>query len=290
VTSLEIVALDADSMEIEILPAVGARLHRLRVDGHDLLRTPPDVQRHVDDPYFWGSYPMAPWCNRIAAGRTAGVAGRTLDLPVSFPDGTAIHGQVSRVPWERVDDRSFRIQAGGDGWPWRYEALQRFEPGADALRLTLALTNLDDGPMPAGIGIHPWWRRPVRVGINAAAAYPSNLSTPPEPSPVAGDLDRHRVAEMPDGLDATWTDVGSPPVTLEWATRGIRATLTTDPVVDHIVAASPADIDAVAIEPQTHAPDAVRRLLNRERGRLALLPPGETMMLAIRLGFESLET
>ncbi|HEY8436971.1 MAG TPA: hypothetical protein VIK65_00035 [Candidatus Limnocylindrales bacterium] len=289
-TSLELVTLGGDGVEVEILPAVGARLHRLRVGEYDLLRTPPDLGRHVDDPYFWGSYPMAPWCNRIAAGRTADVAGRMLDLPPSFPDGTAIHGQVSRVPWEQVDDRSFRIRAGGDGWPWRYEVVQRFEPAANRLRLTLALTNVDDGPMPAGIGIHPWWRRPVRVAIDAATAYPSNLSTAAEPSPVTGDLDRRRIAEMPDGLDATWTDVGSPPVTLEWPAAGIRATLTTEPAVDHIVAASPDDIDAVAIEPQTHAPDAVRRLLNGERGGLGLLAPGETMRLAIRLAFESLET
>src|SRR4051812_25354577 len=157
---VELVRIAAGDVDLEIVPAIGARLHRLRYRGHDLLRTPPELERHLADPYFWGSYPMAPWCNRIAAGRTGGVAGRDLDLPASFPDGTAIHGQVSRVPWTRADDRTFRIRAGGDGWPWPYVVEQRFDLTGDAIVLGLRLTNLADDPMPAGLGIHPWFRRP----------------------------------------------------------------------------------------------------------------------------------
>ena len=103
-------------------------------------------------------------------------------------------------------------------------------------------------------------------------------------------MDRRALAEMPNGLDATWTDVESPAVTLEWPGAGIRATLDTEPAVDHIVAASPAGVDAVAIEPQTHAPDGIRRLLLGERGAIDLLPPGQTMSLRIRLAFDAAET
>jgi galactose mutarotase-like enzyme len=53
-----------------------------------------------------------------------------------------------------------------------------------------------------------------------------------------------------------------------------------------IVAASLAGTDAVAVEPQTHAPDAIRRLVNGEPGGLALIPPGETLELVVGLAFE----
>ena len=58
-------------LEAVLLPEAGARLHRLRAFGHDLLRTPSDADDHLREPFFWGGYVMAPWCNRLAAGTTS---------------------------------------------------------------------------------------------------------------------------------------------------------------------------------------------------------------------------
>ena len=287
--TIETVRIGDGPVEVEILPAVGARLHRLRVDGHDLLRTPSDVARHLDDPWFWGSYPMAPWCNRIAAGPTA-VAGRELDLPPNFPDGTAIHGQVSQASWTQVGDGSFRIRAGGDGWPWPYEVEQEIAMQGRAVELELRLTNLADEPMPAGLGIHPWFRRPVGVAIRADAAYRSYAAPEADPEPVAGRFDRRRLEELPVGLDACWTALAEPPIVLEWPSGGVRATIATTPPVRYVVAASPSEIDAVAVEPQTHAPAGVRRFVNGELGALTLLDPGATLGLTVRIAFDAAET
>jgi len=281
----ELVWFADGGIEIEVYPAVGARLHRLRAYGHDLLRTPWDLRPYLDDPYFYGSYPMAPWCNRVAAGPSV-VAGRTIDLPASFPDGTAIHGQVSRCAWQDAGDGRFRIEAGGDGWPWPYEVEQRFAIAGDALTLAIRLTNRSDEPMPGGIGFHPWFRAPLRVAIAGASVHPSNLATAPSPVPVSGALDRRRLETMPDGLDATWTDLGEPPVVLDWPDARIRATMSVTAPTRFIVAASLAGSDAVAVEPQTHAPDGIRRLRNGEPGGLALLEPGSALELVARLAFE----
>ena len=55
-----------------------------------------------------------------------------------------------------------------------------------------------------------------------------------------------------------------------------------------IVAASPSTLDAIAVEPQTHAPHGLRRLLAGEPGGLTLLEPHETLSVVARLGFEQL--
>jgi aldose 1-epimerase len=279
-----LVRIAGGPIEVEVLPDVGARLHRLRVHGHDLLRTPDDLRPHHDDPYFYGSYPMAPWCNRVAAGPVS-VAGRLVDLPASFPDGTAIHGQVARRPWIHAGDGRFRIEGGGDGWPWRYEVEQSIRIDGARLELGLRLTNRSDEPMPGGIGFHPWFRRPVRVAIAAASVHSSNLATAAEPVPVAGRYDRRALEEMPEGLDSTWTDLAEPPVVLEWPAAGTRATMRVDAPTRFVVAATLPGTDAVAVEPQTHAPDGIRRLLAGEPGGLAVIPPDASLELVVELTF-----
>jgi len=279
----------SDAIELIVLPEVGARLHRLRVFGQDLLRTPEDPEVHVRDPFFWGAYPMAPWCGRVEAAPVV-IGGKRVSLPANFPDGTAIHGQVYATPWEVRDDRSLAVRAGGDGWPWPYEVTMRVDAREAKLRLDYGLRNLADEPMPAGIGVHPWFLRPLHVAIRATGVLTPNQATPPEPTPVSGTFDLRELAQMPSDLDATWTDLADPPVELYWPQLGLRATMRAQAPALYIVAASPGHLNAVALEPQTHAPQAIRRLLHGEPGALAMLDPGEVLQLRATLAFERAPT
>jgi aldose 1-epimerase len=283
---VEVVRLGGESIEVEVLPELGARLHRLRAFGHDLLRTPDDPATHARDPFFWGAYVMAPWCNRIDAGRIT-AAGRVVDLAANFVDGSAIHGQVYARAWESRGDGVFRVAAGGDGWPWPYEVTQRIDVEADALTVELVLVNRSDAPMPAGIGLHPWFRAPVEVAIHAASVYPSNTRSRASSVPVDGIHDLRGRAAMAPGVDATWTDVEEPPVQLAWPDARIGATLRTEGTASHVTAASRVDLGAVAVEPQTHAPQGLRRLLSGEPGALSQLEPGASLRLVIALEMTS---
>lgn len=274
-------------LEVVVLPELGARLHRLRAFGQDVLRTPADPATHAGDPFFWGSYVMAPWANRIDAGAVA-VGSREVALGSNFPDGSAIHGQVYLRPWDVLEDGGLRIRAGGDGWPWVYEVTQQIELSDGAVRIELALTNLADDPMPAGIGIHPWFRRSLLLAIRAEAVFPSNTTSRPRPEPVHGSFDLREVGVMADDLDATWSDLADPPVELQWPDRQVRAVLRTTGSPTYVVAASPASIDAIAVEAQTHAPQGLRRMLNGEPGGLHQLEPGGTLRLAVELAFDRL--
>jgi galactose mutarotase-like enzyme len=283
--------LRSEAMEVVILPEAGARLHRVRAFGVDLLRTPDDSAAHALDPMFWGAYVMAPWCNRAAPGPMA-LAGRSVSLEPNFVDGSAIHGLVAFARWERRPDGELGIRRdAADDWPWAFEVRQRSTLVGAALEMTLQLVNCDPvASMPAGIGIHPWFRRPLEVRVPAERVYASNAGSPLEPVRVAGDLDLRRLAAPADGLDGTWGELSEPTVELAWPESSVRATLEveTDGIDVLVAVATPPEIDAIAVEPQTHGPDPLRRLEGGGPDAPALLPPGEALRLTVRLSVERL--
>lgn len=286
-----VVAIASDAIELDVLPELGARLHRLSVFGRELLRRPDGPLVHVGDPFRWGGYVMAPWCNRIEPVATE-VGGTTVRVPANSSDGTALHGQVYLARWDDLGSGVFRVTGGGDGWPWPYETTIGFSPGdaqagVATLRVEQVLTNLDDRPMPGGLGFHPWFRGPILVRINADRVLPSNLRAGDSSQPAAGDFDLGELRTMPAGLDATWLDPGAPPVELAWPDDGIAARFdveSSDGLC--IVAASPAGAGAVAVEPETHAPHGLRRLLDGQPHGLAWIAPGASIRLTTTIRFE----
>jgi aldose 1-epimerase len=274
-----------DTLEVVILPEVGARIHRLRVLGHDLLRTPDNVARHLSDPFCWGAFVMAPWCNRIEAGSVA-VGSRRITLDPNFSDGSAIHGQVFARRWEPQGDRSLIVRAGGDEWPWEYEVGLNTDVVEGSLRIEQTLTNLAPDPMPAGIGLHPWFRRPLEVAIRGDLVHKANTVSLPQPEPVSGPFDLREIGEMSDDLDATWTRLDDPPVELRWPSLGVHATMRIAAPGAYVVAASPSRLDAIAVEPETHAPQGLRRMLNGEPGALMLLDPAQSINLRVEIAFK----
>jgi aldose 1-epimerase len=276
----------SDALEVTLLPELGGRIHRIRAFGADLLHAPDDAARHATEPVAWGAYPMVPWCNRAPAGPRE-IAGRTIDLQSNFDDGTAIHGLVFERPWERRPDGSLAIAGGGAGeaWPWRFEV--SMVPSVEGARLELryALRNLSDGPMPAGIGLHPWFVRPLEVRMPAERVYASNIGSEVEPVPALGAFDLGRLGPPADGLDATWAGLEAPAIDLGWPALGIGAVLEARTNTGSILVAlaSPASIGAVAIEPQTHGPDPIRRLIRDEPDAPALLAPGRELTLSVGL-------
>lgn len=279
--------LRSDTLEVVLLPEIGGRIHRLRAFGTDLLRTPADPDRHADDPFFWGAYVMAPWCNRVQPGPMS-IVGRTVDLEPTFADGSAIHGQVSARPWQVREDGSLNVGGGGDGdgWPWPYEVVALATVDGPTLILDYELVNRSDGPMPGGLGLHPWFRRPVALRIPAEAVYRANTKSALEPEPVAAAHDL-RASHVPEaGLDGTWTALAAPRIELEWPRAGIAATIDVEAAHLLVAVATPGHLDAVAVEPQTHGPDGLRRLANGEPDALALLPPGAALRLTVRIAVE----
>jgi aldose 1-epimerase len=260
-------------------------VHSLRVRGHDLLRTPTDAAERAADPFFWGGFVMAPWCNRITPGPVT-VGARVVDLPVNFQDGSAIHGQVYAAPWQQAAESSFVIARDGAGWPWPYRVEIDYAVDGAQLSIVQRLFNLADEPMPGGIGLHPWFPTPVEIAIHSDATYGSNKDSSVEPRPVMGDLDLRSRTAMAAGVDAAWTDPGDPPVELWWPEYRLHAAMRAPFPTVHIVAAYAPERGAIAVEPETHAPQGLRRLLNGEPGGMTMIEPGEHIELPITLAFD----
>jgi aldose 1-epimerase len=276
-------------VEVEVIADLGARLHRIRAFGHEVMRTPSDPATHAEDPFYWGGYVMAPWCNRVEPDAIE-LGGRRVELGANFRDGTAIHGQVYVAPWTALGDGGYSIRAGGDGWPWPYEVGARYAVEHATLTFELRVTNLADEPMPAGVGLHPWFLRPLEVAIHADTVFPSNLATERDPEAVGGAFDLRHLAPMADDLDGCWADIADPAVVTRWPSTGLTMTMRAGATVPVIVAASPADVDAVAIEPETHAPQAFRRTRGGEPLGLEWLAPGASLVLGSSLAFERAAT
>jgi aldose 1-epimerase len=278
----EVILGTGGPLEITVLPNVGARIHRLVVLGQDLLRTPADAAMHQREPFFWGGYVMAPWCNRVLSG-PMDVLGTTIDLPPNFEDGSAIHGQVYAARWQQFGAKSFRIDGGGAGWPWSYRVESTFEITELTLALNLSLINTSETAMPGGLGLHPWLAGSPIVSIDAELAYESNLDPSADPLPVSGDTDMRQPRPLTPGIDATWTGLRRPPVQLRWPELDLEARL--DTTASHIVAANAPARGAVAVEPQTHAPQGLRRLVNMEAGAMTVIEPNQMLELRVEITF-----
>ena len=288
-SKLDQVVMRSDDIELTVLPGAGARMHSLRVRGSERLRVPSDPAQHFDEPFFWGGYVMAPWANRIAPGAIE-VGERTVDLKPNFEDGSAIHGQVYVAAWEQSrgsgDRATFQVERDGDGWPWRYQVEIDYAVVGMRVDVTQRLRNISDAPMPGGIGLHPWFPTPVETRISSGLTYGSNKDAAAQPYPVSGDLDLRTRQPLAVGVDASWADPADPAFELFWP-DGVHAQIHATHPTLHVVAAYAPERGAIAVEPETNAPQPLHRLLDGLPGGLSVLDPGAELVLPIVFDFDA---
>jgi aldose 1-epimerase len=278
--------LCAGPWQAELRPEVGGALASLTLDGTEVLRTMPQGATH---PLEAACFPLVPYCNRIRDGRFT-FAGREIVLPPNFaPERHSIHGLAWQREWrvESAVEGKCVIVDDYDGlgaWPWAWRAEQRVRLGDKGCAITLVLTNRGDTAMPAGIGLHPYFRR--REGARVRFAADHVLLSDPEclPTGVTAPADhfadfRHGAALPPETVDhcfAGW----SGEATIEDDLGTIAITASGAP---HLHVYAPADGSALCLEPVGHTPDAP----NRAPEAMTILPPGCSATLTLRISAES---
>jgi aldose 1-epimerase len=270
------ITLRAREASAILLPEEGAGFARLDHAGRALLVPIPEgAHPHRG---FYGSFLMAPWTNRLDGGRFV-VDGVEHRMPINRPEeDTALHGFLRDMPWdvETVGDAVATLACRFDRTPFRGTARMTVVLAPDHLALTVALVNEADGPVPMGVGWHPYFARPPGTRLHLAARTVfgrDGRNLPIAPRPTAGivgggaafdGLDAHLagwdgVAELhwPDGSGLTLQAAGA------WA-RNL-----------HLFA--PRGGRMVALEPVTHAPDAANRATSAAHGAMHVLAPGESL-------------
>ena len=173
---MEVVHLENANARVVIHPTRGARIGSLVV--HDT----PVLVESADSTLDWGCYPMVPYAGRV---RDASVSfgDEQFLLPANDPSGLghAIHGTLFDAAWNVVRASSLRVEMMHSldaPWPWRGDVHHVIELSDTALTCTLLLDAHDD--MPAMMGWHPWFARP----LDASLAFTSMLERGPDYLPT----------------------------------------------------------------------------------------------------------
>ena len=192
----------------EFAPAAGGRLTGLSTDGLDWIVPLAETDWPAAKWPRAGSYPLAPYSNRIRDGvftfdgarhRLRSLAGRS----------EAIHGSGLYLPWQvralEADsvDLVLDAPAGTMGWAWPFECVQRYRLDAGGLSLTLIMRNGGDTPMPFGFGIHPYFTA-RRVALHARRLWPADERGLPTGSKVTHVRELRQSAEGCDTYLSQW--------------------------------------------------------------------------------------
>jgi aldose 1-epimerase len=234
--------LETDDATVVVDAARGGRVASITVGDLDLLVGPGTDP----DPLQWGSYPMVPFAGRIREGRFT-FEETTHRLPATMGDH-AIHGYGHTSAWDIAADDTIAWTMGPP-WPWpgRVEQQVALEPGS----LTVTMTVTAHETQPVMIGWHPWFRRSLAGGHELTFDLPAARMYERD---TAG-IPTGRLVAVPDGpWDDCFTDLAADPV-LRW---GDALTVTIGSTCDHWVIYSKPE-DALCVEPQSGAPDAVNR-------------------------------
>jgi aldose 1-epimerase len=272
----EVVTLRARDARLEIAPRDGGALVSWSLSGLDLLRR----RAHgCTDPLASGCFPLAPFSNLIVGGGFF-FQGSFHRLARNHPlEPDPIHGDSWLAAWDVEELRGNRAlisyRHGADwGFPFRYRIAQDILLQARSLRIGLQLTNVDHRAMPAGLGLHPYFRR--MPGAQLQAVRQGRW----EDSRVVPDS-RFVVAEPvgSQSLDACYVGWSG---TARLRDEALTVTINASPSARTLVVYAPESGDFVCIEPVTHVIDGFNAAAAGAHDTgVRTLQPGESMTLGV---------
>jgi aldose 1-epimerase len=284
------VVLAAGDLRVELSPSIGGAISGFEWIGLGSIRP---ILRKCHSPlekvHDAASFPLVPFVNRIRDGQFT-FRGREVRLaPNMAGDPSPLHGQGWLSVWQ-VDEQSearavlsFGHEAGE--WPWDYDARQELTLDRGGLSVSLACTNRSSGPMPCGLGQHPYFPCGQRTRIDTRVTHAWTIDEqvlPVERVVADGRYDlRERMVcgqNLDNGFDgwngeALMTDPDCP--------YDVRLS---SPQATFFQLYSPKDGGIVVAEPVTHANAALNAPEEQwpELG-MRVLEPGEGMKLDMRL-------
>lgn len=279
--------LRAGDLSLVLAPTVGGSVARYDVvrDGRrePLMRPAPEA---FADAVEGACFPLVPYSNRVRDGRFS-FRGREVRIaPNMAPQRHPLHGVGWRAPW-RVEENAdtsatLAFSWPGGEWPWAFEARQRFTLNEQGLEIALSVRNTSAEPMPAGLGLHPFYPCPPGTVLDADVADVFTVDAdlfPDGRRPAAGRYALVDRVISQAGLDNGYGGWGGEAV-IRWP-NGLGLRVSSPARWFQVYA--PTDQPVLAAEPVTHANGALNAP-EAEQAALGLrvLEPGETFTLTAR--------
>ena len=291
-----VVQLHAAESSLRLVPAAGGRISSLRLASAgggavDILHPYPE---DFFDPLRWakgGIYPLMPYSNRIA-NATVQVNGKAMAL-AAHPDAAphTLHGNAHAQAWQLEASAATSAVMTLDSpasaaWPWHYAGRMRLELSLHALTIRIELRNADTRVMPAGLGMHPYFRHQAasRIAYNATTVWPPTAEfLPGTPRPLQTDEIYLPARALPAG-GLTHYVSGWGGTALVDLPEGARLQLSADPVFGHMVVHRPDNMAYLCLEPVSHVADGFNLAARGVPGTgTQLLAPGESMGGVVRM-------
>jgi aldose 1-epimerase len=280
--------LGAGDLRLELAPGLGGSIAAFgveRAQGYTpIFRRSPEG---LYGPLEAGCFPLVPYSNRVRDGRFV-FDGREVRIGDRAGKPHALHGDAWVHPWQVVDEGEFSaemlyVHQPAD-WPWAYEARQRFDLDAEGFTVRLACTNLDETPMPCGLGIHPYFPCSATTVLDAQVDWVWTIDDevlPVERVPATGRyaLGRRRICgqDLDNGYEG-WAGEAE----ILWPESGFGLTFTC-PDATRFQVYSPREGGVFVAEPVTNANAALNRPQSEwPSAGLAILHPGEEASMVAR--------
>jgi len=303
----------------EIVAGLGFNCHRLRLEGvagqgTEIFRSEPNFGTLGGHPTGSGLPIMFPFPGRILGGRMTW-QGRTYELPDGDGLGNAIHGFVLQRPWRVLHHDPLRAEGEFhaaqdapellDQWPSDFRIVANYQLNENRFHMTYRVSNPGQTPLPCGLGIHPYFRLPlgprgdaesctIKLPVNSTWDLDQLIATGgKQPLPRGTDYQQglpFRQIRM-DGIFSDLQGTG-PQFTAEIIDHAnqCRLSIDFDRTLRECIVYTPADRQAICIEPISCVPDPVRLAEKGVDTGLLILPPGGSFEYHLSLGLHPVPT
>ena len=275
------IRLATGDTELVLAPEAGGGIAGFRWRGRPVLRDALPNAVAKRDPLGLSAFPLVPYSNRIAHGRFDW-GGQRVQLPLNFPPSPhSIHGLGWHAPWAASDvtgttARLTYVHVAG-AWPWDFVATQDFVVQPNGIDWVIAVTNHGTTPMPAGLGLHPYFPNPAgtRLVVQTAGWWETDRFVMPaayvsEPSTELTARLHATAADTDNVFDGFGGDA-----TIVWP-DGVSLDIVAGPAARWLVVYAPVGDTITAIEAVTHPTDALN---TPGHPGIVTLAPGETFAL-----------
>jgi aldose 1-epimerase len=294
-TDRAIYTLKADRCELVIDAAHGASLTSFRWrrpdgDWFEILHACPPAQVARTG----GSFVMAPFTNRLDAGRFLNPDG-SVEVPLNRPEqNMSLHGFSRDRAWQVIEATESTLTLVDDfadeAIPFAYRLAQHIAISPDGAELSLTLTNTADRMLPYGMGFHPWFRKDEEtwLSFDAETGFSRDqrgFPTGPVPADKGPDFAHGLDTSKMPWFDGHFSGWASRQAIVEWRRAGISMTLSATGALTNLHVYVPDDQPVLCVEPVSHIPDVHNRRELAGYGDLVWLAAGERIEGSMVLRF-----